>query len=263
MSDTLSIVAVLRRVSSAYVGRAPVLLSAAFMLAAVIDLDSVRFGQATSVGVALINLLLLTLFVCFVVLVADDLWRCGARRSASELLRSTFSTVGRLLLVGVVAGLTIGLVGSIGSVLLIAMILNAALAGASLATIVAGVLLALIVLLVPQLHLMTRWSVCVPVVVLERPGRLRALRRSRELVRGNGLRVLALILMLTVPLSLGSTAFAGAFHLLGSAPALAGQLLLTTLIAPIPVLAVTALYYELREIEPVSPVTALPVPDPT
>lgn len=92
-----------------------------------------------------------------------------------------------------------------------------------------------------------RWSVCFPVVVLERSRGLRALRRSHELVRGNGWRVLALILMLALPLSLAAAAFANASLLLGSAPALACELLLVTLTAPIPVIAVTALYYELRQ----------------
>jgi hypothetical protein len=53
--------------------------------------------------------------------------------------------------------------------------------------------------------------------------------------------------MLVLPVSLGATALEGALHVLGAVPARAGELILATLIAPIPILAMTALYYELCE----------------
>jgi hypothetical protein len=247
MNGAFSLGAVLRRTFGAYAERAPLLLAAALVLTTVIRLDNALFERAAAIGAGLVNLLLLALFVCFVVLAADEAWDDARRRSASELLRGAWSTVGRLLLVGVIAGLAIGFVSSIGSGVLVAIIVGAAFAvGANLVTLVAGALLISIVLLAPELYLLTVWSVFVPVVVLERPGGLRALGRSRELVHGNGWRVLALILMLTLPLLLGTTAVEGAPHLLGSGSALVGELLLATLVAPIPVLATTALYYELR-----------------
>jgi hypothetical protein len=261
MNGALSLRTVLRHTFRAYVARAPLCLSAALSLSVLIKLDTALFNQAAAIGAGLINLLLLALFVCFVMLAADEAWDARPQRGASELVRSASSAVGRLLLVGVVAGLAISLVSSFGSALLLAMIFGAAFAaGANLATFVVIALLAVIALLIPQLYLMTNWSVCLPVVVLERPGGLRALRRSRELVRGNGSRVLGLILLLTLPLSLAAAAFANVTHSLGSAPTLAGELLLMTLIAPIPVLAVTALYYELRRIKQ-TPITAGFVPD--
>lgn len=45
------------------------------------------------------------------------------------------------------------------------------------------------------LLLITAWSVAVPVAVLERPGGLRSLGRSRQLVRGNRLSALMVILL--------------------------------------------------------------------
>jgi hypothetical protein len=250
MNGTLSLGAVLRRTFGAYAERAPLLLAAALMLATVIWLDKALFKRAAAAGAGLVSLALLALFVCFVVLAASEMWDGGTRRSASELLRSAWSAVGRLLFVGVIAGLAIGFVGSLGSGLLVALIIGAAFAaGANLVTFVVGALLISIALLMPELYLLTVWSVFVPVVVLERPRGLRALGRSRELVRRNGWRVLALILIFTLPLSLGTTAVEGAMHLLGGGQALAGELLLVTLIAPIPVLATTALYYELRGTE--------------
>jgi hypothetical protein len=262
MNDTLSLGVVLRRTLGAYAERALLLLAAALMLAIVIWLDDALFKHAAAAGAGLVNLVLLALFACFVVLVADELWN-GGTRSPSELLRSAWSAVGRLLFVGVIAVMAIGFVGSFGSGLLVALIIGAAFAaGANPVTFVVGALLISIVLLIPELYLLTVWSVFVPVVVLERPSGLRALGRSRELVRGNGWRVLALILLLILPLSLGATAIEGGQYLLGGGPMFAVELLLATLIAPIPVLAMTALYYELRGTEWAPAATREPVPDP-
>jgi uncharacterized membrane protein len=248
MSGTLSLAAVMRRTFGAYTERAPLLLTAALVLATVICLDNALLKRTAAVGVGLVNLFLLALFVCFVVTAADEVWDGEARRSANALLHGALSATGRLLLVGVIAYLAIGLVGSFGSGLLIALIIGAAfVAGANLVPLVIGALLISIVLLLPELYLLTVWSVFVPVVVLERPGGLRALGRSRELVRGNGWRVLGLTLVFILPLSLGTIAVEGGQPLLGGLPMLAGELLLATLIAPIPVLATTALYYELHE----------------
>jgi|ERR1700677_1681398 hypothetical protein len=90
------------------------------------------------------------------------------------------------------------------------------------------------------------------VVVLDRvrPGRLRALGRSRQLVSGNAWRVLALILMLAIPLALAAAEVERAARTAGSTPATAViQLLVATLIAPIPALATIALYLELHRTE--------------
>jgi hypothetical protein len=89
-------------------------------------------------------------------------------------------------------------------------------------------------------------------------GALRTFGRSRELVRGNARRVLALILMLAFPLALAVSEIERATRTVGSAPATAARLLIAALIAPIPILAATALYFELRRVEPV-----LTAADPT
>ena len=56
----------------------------------------------------------------------------------------------------------------------------------------------------PSVFLLTVWSVAAPVVVLERPRGLRALRRSRDLVRGNGWRVFAVIVVFTISVNVVS-----------------------------------------------------------
>ncbi len=52
--------------------------------------------------------------------------------------------------------------------------------------------------MIPGLILFTLWSVAAPVVVLERPDVFAALRRSRQLVSGNGWQVFAVIIIVVV-----------------------------------------------------------------
>lgn len=59
-----------------------------------------------------------------------------------------------------------------------------------------GIAAGLFLLIVPGLILMTIWAVAFQVVAVERTGVLPGLTRSRELVRGNGWRVFAFILLL-------------------------------------------------------------------
>ena len=72
-------------------------------------------------------------------------------RAVGQLLRAATPVIGQLILVGIVAGI--------------------------------GIVIGFVLIIVPGLILLTIWSVAAPVVVLERPGGLRALRRSRELVQ--------------------------------------------------------------------------------
>lgn len=58
-----------------------------------------------------------------------------------------------------------------------------------------GVGLGLYLLVVPGLFLLTRWSLLVPVIVVEEVGTFRAFARSRDLVRGHGWRVFGTILV--------------------------------------------------------------------
>ncbi len=244
MNDKLSLAAVLRGTFSAYVERAPLLLAAALMLVAIVRLDTTLLRAQAAVGAGLINLLLFALFVCFVVLAAQACWDERDRHGVRDLLRSSWSAVGRLLLVGVVVSLVIGVIGALESGFLIVIVASAAFAArANFTPFVAGVLLISVVL---QLYLLTIWSVFMPVVVLERPRGLRALGRSRELVRGNRSRVLVLILALALQLFLLTAAVGAARHLIGGVPVLTGELVLAMLMVPVPALAMTALYHELR-----------------
>lgn len=106
-----------------------------------------------------------------------------------------------------------------------------------------------IVTAVPALALLTAWSVALPVAVYERLGNVLPLGRSYELVRGNRLRVFAIVALFTILFALverGLGALLGSveFEEVSLSGAIAGVLL-----APIPLLAMSALYRELRSAE--------------
>jgi len=263
MSRSLSTGAVLRRTFGIYAAEAPALLAATLLVAGVLALDQARptYGTAARIATALVDLLALGLFVGVVVLVAADVWDGGARRDIWGLLRGAWSALGRVLLAGVVAVLAITLVTSIGSAIALGVIVGIVLGSkTALGVVLLGLLVVPLVALVAELFLLTSWSVVAAVAVLERPRGLRALGRSRELVRGNRWRVLALILTLTLPLTLIVRAVDWAAQAMGGGAAVAIKLLAATVVAPIPVLAVTALYLELRRAEPTPAPDAPPTP---
>jgi hypothetical protein len=175
MTRSLCIGAVLRRTFGIYVAQAPVLLTAALLAAGVVALDEALTDRSIALAIAglLIEFLVLGLFVGVVVLVAADVWDSGARRNTGELLRGAWSVLGKLLLVGLVAGIAITLVISIGSTILFAVIL-AILFGTSAGV---GMLAPPVLVLAPELFLLTVWSVFAAVAVLEQPRGLRALGR--------------------------------------------------------------------------------------
>ena len=76
----------------------------------------------------------------------------------------------------------------------------------TLATFVC-ILVALLLLIVPGLFLMVRWSLVVPVVLLERRRPLAAMRRSWRLVRGHGWPVFGALLVASVITGVASFAF--------------------------------------------------------
>lgn len=249
MKASLSLSTVLRRMSGIYAREAPTLLSASLMVGGVVALDRVQFKNSPGLAVAalLINLVVIGPFVCVVVLVVADVWDGGPRRSARELLRDAWSALGQLLLVGIVAVITITLLTSVASTILFVIIAGVALsAGVGVLGLILGLLLVPVLIIVPELFLLTAWSVLAAVAVLERPGGLRALGRSRELVRGNRWRVLTLIFVIAFPLALATGEIQRAASTAGSGPVMAVRLLVAILVAPIPALAATVLYFELR-----------------
>jgi len=135
--------------------------------------------------------------------------------SAGQLLRAVTPVLGKLILVGIVAGI--------------------------------GILIGFILIVIPGLILATLWSVAAPVVVLERPNGLRALGRSRELVRGNGWNAFAVILLLVIFVGLLGSGIELAADAAGTAVGLVVRVIVGILTAPISALAAAVLYFDLRK----------------
>ena len=207
----------IRRVFDIYFEQAAVLMPAA---AAVFVLTGIVAGIliVTSPGLAVvaiaIDLVAVTLFTGMVVSLVADVQDGRRDATAGQLLRAATPVLGQLILVGVVAAL--------------------------------GIMAGFILLVVPGLILLTLWSVAAPVVVIENPGVFPALRRSRLLVRGNGLQVFAVILILVVLVGAAGNIIDALAASAGTGVGIVARVIVGVLTAPLSALAAAVLYFELR-----------------
>jgi hypothetical protein len=217
MNTPINVGAVIDRVFVIYVEQASVLMPAAavvFVLSGILTSVIVAAAPGLTLLAVLISLVATTLFTGMVVQLVADV-RDGHRdASASQLLRSVTPVLGQLILVGIVVGL--------------------------------GVLVGLVLIIVPGLILLTIWSVSAPVVVLERPGGLRALGRSRELVRGNGWRVFGVVLVFFLLIIVLGTTLEVLADALSTGAGIVVRVVIGVLTAPLSALAAAVLYFELR-----------------
>jgi hypothetical protein len=208
---------IIRRTFQIYVDQASVLMPAAAVVFAISGVFSVLL-IAASKGLAFIalvvSLVATTLFTGMVVELVADVQDGKRDANAGQLLRAVAPVLGQLIIVGIVAGV--------------------------------GILIGFILIVIPGLILATMWSVAAPVVVLERPGGLRALRRSRELVHGNGWNVFAVILLLVILVGIVGSGIELAGDAAGTGVGLVVRVVVGILTAPISALAAAVLYFELR-----------------
>jgi hypothetical protein len=129
-----------------------------------------------------------------------------------------------------------------------------AMLGALLLAVV-GTLFGWLLFFVPGLYLLTIWAVVLQVIVVERRSVFDAFGRSRQLVRGNGWRVLALVALALV-IALGATVVLAVLVI----SAIEGELIRAVLItvvtavaAPFSGLVTSVLYFRLLEIEEQQP----------
>ena len=111
-----------------------------------------------------------------------------------------------------------------------------------------GIAFGFLLLVVPGLLLLTWWALLGPVIVLERAGVGDAFRRSRALVRGNGWRVFAVIVLLGLLQTAVSTVFQGFANALSDSALLRAlaSLIGSALVAPLGALAASTMYFELK-----------------
>lgn len=210
--------AVIRKVFRIYFDQAPVLMPAAAVVFVITGILTELLIATGSAGLSLLafvlDLLAGTLFTGMVVELVADVQDGRRDASAMQLLRAVTPVFGELILVGIVTGLLEG----IGFVLLV----------------------------VPGLFLITIWSVVAPIVVVEHPGGLRALSRSRDLVRGSGWQVFGVILVLVIGVVVITGALSAAGAAAGTGAGLVVRVVVGILAAPISALAAAVLYFELR-----------------
>lgn len=254
MNSSISITSVLRQTFAAYLGQAIVLLSLAALTVVPLDVLGTALPKASpalGIVILVVDVTVIALFTGSIVRLSTDLREDTDVKGPGQLLRAIRPILGQLVFVGAVAGGAIALLSVAASLLLLGVTIGAALGtGSVIGAVVVGGLASFVLFVGPSLFLMTIWSVAAPVVVLERPGGLLALPRSHQLVRGNRLRVFATILALVVPIGVAGSAIELGGHALGGIPAIVAQMLVAVLIAPIPALAATALYFELRDNSP-------------
>jgi hypothetical protein len=219
---------------------------AATVVFAVLELPGVFLGYTDSkTAAALIAFVSLLLSFVGSLLVQGalsqavrDVHEGAAQRSTAELYEGTRRRFGAL-------------VG--GSLLLVLGIAGAFLVtgGAAVAVIAFAGPLALPALLVPLgavFVLWTRWSLIVPVIVLEQAPTMGAFRRSRELVRGHGLAVFRILFIAALITTALGFALRFAFAALpGALGVWIGAAIATGLTAPYMAHALTVTYYRLAD----------------
>ena len=217
MGERVAVGQVVRRVYEIYVEQAPVLMPAAavvFVFTGIVASLLVEANRNYELLALIITVVATTIFTGMIVELVADL-RDGRRdANALSLLRAVGPVFGQLLAVGIVVAV--------------------------------GVAAGLVLFLIPGLYLITVWSVAAPVVVVERPPGLHALRRSRELVRGNGWQVFAVVLLLTFLVGAVAAGIDVAAGSAGKGAGLAVRVVLGVLAAPISALAQAVLYFDLR-----------------
>jgi hypothetical protein len=110
-----------------------------------------------------------------------------------------------------------------------------------------GIGIGFVLLIVPGLFLLTIWSVAAPVCVVERPGVIASLARSRELVRGRGWAVFGTIALAFIVTILVSAVFAAIASPLGDVGGDAVRALGSALTAPFSALTAAVLYFTLAQ----------------
>ena len=230
MHRSVDIGEVISRAVAAYGAQAGLILPAAlalFIPLGVIEAVAGEGGAGLTVLFIAVSLIATFWFQGMVVEAVRDIQDGRRDTTLGELFRAPTPVLGSLIAAGLLAGI--------------------------------GVMFGLVLFIIPGLILLTWWAVVVPVIVVERPGLGAAFSRSRELVRGHGWQVFALLVLLLVILVVTTGVIALAAFLIsdttvGSA---VGSLISNVLVVPFFSITVATLYFALRDAHGEEPVPAL------
>lgn len=123
-----------------------------------------------------------------------------------------------------------------------------------------GIALGLVLLVVPGLFLLTIWAVIAPVIVIERRSAMGSFGRSRELVRGHGWTVFAIVVITGLLSGIASGLLQAAFSFLPRfLEILVGGTIAQAVVAPFVAIALAITYFRLRDahegVAPAQPLT--------
>jgi hypothetical protein len=262
MSRSISVIAIVRRTSKVYFAQASLLLPPAVCLAGllrILDVMPIKHSRVLALLILLAILIAVTLFTGVVVQIVADAREGSSVLSFRAALRTVRPVLALLLLVGIVAGIAITLLSFVGPLVTLSLLIGVALGVTHGFAHLGGILvigLATNVLLVAAAwYLILSWSIAAPVVVLERPHGLDALARSRTLVRHNRWRIFGTLLLFGVPLGIvGRLVELGGVSA-GKVPAVASEILVATLILPVPLIVVAVIYFELLTVNGGAPIS--------
>jgi hypothetical protein len=217
MNRSIDIGSVISRTFKIYADQASVLLPASavvFIGVGIISALLVVIAPVLAILAFIVILVGTTLFTGMVVELVADVQDGRRDATVGQLIQAARPVVGKLILVGIVAGI--------------------------------GIAIGFILIIIPGLILITIWSVFAPVIVLERPDGLGALGRSRELVRGNGWQVFGVIVVLVIGVGIVSAVIEAIGDSGGTAVGIVVRVIVQIFTAPISALAASVLYFELR-----------------
>ncbi len=211
--ESISPGAVVSRIWQIYRDQFAVLAGTAVILYAVQFVILLLLGSAASLALTILFFALSVLYQGMVVELVRDVQDGRRDHSIGELIRGVEPVFWSLLAVSILAGI--------------------------------GLAIGFILLIIPGLILMVLWSVVAPVTVLERPGVFAAFGRSRELVRGNGWEVFAVIVIVFVAVAVVSIAAGLVSASLGSLGRALVQWAVNAALAPVTALSASVLYFAL------------------
>jgi hypothetical protein len=126
-----------------------------------------------------------------------------------------------------------------------------------------GIAIGLVLLIVPGLVLLTWWALLVPVIVLEKKPMGEAFGRSRELVRGHGWTVFAVVIVTAILTGIVSGIIQGIFSFLGDFLRYwIGGTIAGAITGPFMAIALTVMYFRLRGTEPAQVAGPVAEPEP-
>jgi hypothetical protein len=232
--DRVSISGVLNEMFSIYSAHAAVLLGSAAVIFLAVGLIqgilAAAGGFLLSLIGTLIYLVAVTLYSGMVVKLVEDV-RDGRRDlTVGEMVRSVTGVLGALIGNGILKAI--------------------------------AVVIGLILLIVPGLILLTIWAVTGPAIVVERKGAIDAFGRSRELVRGEGFSVFA-VLVVTLLIVIGIGIVLGIIGaVLGDAGSVIFNIISTVVTAPIFSLVAAIMFFDLGGGQAVAAAPAAPAEAP-